>query len=231
MSSNSFFPNTEAGQIVWLTNYVLKLPLHATMCGITDQEISNTSMDVNYYIWMLQHWHPAIQRDARESTAFKLLMVSGSGTDNISHPQAALFPNPPPVPTPGMQKRIFALITRLKTSANYNESIGKNLGIIAILNTTEHPTPEFTVTVELGATGPRVRIDFNKYGHEGIWVESRTNGSDWAFLAIDTVKPYLDERSIADGNSHETREYRLRWWDKSTPHGEWSVIQKAVLGI
>jgi hypothetical protein len=30
------------------------------------------------------------------------------------------------------------------------------------------------------------------------------------FLAIDTVKPYYDERPLAPGNTHETREYRLR---------------------
>jgi hypothetical protein len=93
------------------------------------------------------------------------------------------------------------------------------MGVIATGNTIDHPVPEFTVNVEMGATGSRVRIDFKKYGHDGIWIESRTNGSEWAFLAIDTVKPYLDERPLAEGNSHETREYRLRWWDKSQPHG------------
>ena len=73
-------------------------------------------------------------------------------------------------------------------------------------------------------------IDFKKYGHDGIWIESRINGGEWAFLAIDTVKPYYDERPLAPGNTHETREYRMRWWDKSEAHGEWSSVQKAVVG-
>lgn len=41
----------------------------------------------------------------------------------------------------------------------------------------------------------------------------------------------LDERPLAPGNTHETREYRLRWWDKSVAYGEWTGIQRAVLGL
>ena len=231
MTSNSFFPSTESGQIVWLTNYSSKLSVHSSACGISDEEVTETLKDVRYYIWMLQHWHPAVQRDGKEATAFKLLMVNGSGTGSNVPPQASAFPDPPPVPAPGMQKRLFSQVARIKANPNYNEAVGQNLGIIGISSNVEHPVPEFSVTVEMGATGPRVRIDFKKYGHTGIWIESRINGGDWTFLAIDTVKPYLDERPLASGNLHETREYRLRWWDKSEPHGEWSVMQRAVLGI
>jgi hypothetical protein len=230
MSSNSYFPSTEAEQIIWLSNYVTKLPLHAVSCGISELEVANTQTDLHYYIWLLQYWHPAVQRDAREATAFKTLMVNGNSSDTASHPHASTFPEPPLTPAPGIQKRLFNQIIRFKAGANYNEAIGHDIGVIATGNTVEHPVPEFTVNVELGDTDSRVRIDFKKYGHDGIWIESRTNGNDWAFLAIDTVKPYLDERPLAEGNSHETREYRLRWWDKSQAHGEWSVMQKVVLG-
>jgi hypothetical protein len=94
-----------------------------------------------------------------------------------------------------------------------------------------HPVSEYSLTVALGLESRQVRIDFTKYGHEGIWIESRINGGERAFLAIDTIKPYLDERPLAPGNKHETSEYRLRWWDKSIAHGEWTGIQKAVLGV
>ncbi|MCX7107445.1 MAG: hypothetical protein NTV66_07695 [Methylococcales bacterium] len=142
-----------------------------------------------------------------------------------------LIPNPPPASVPGIQKRLFSQIARIKASLNYNEAIGKDLGIIGTHDTVEHPIPEYSLTVELGANGPCVRIDFNKYRHEGIWIESRINGGEWDFLGVDTVKPYLNERPLAPGNTDETREYRLRWWDKSVAHGECTGIQKAVLGL
>ena len=230
MSTLGFFPTTESGQLVWLTHYSLKLPVNGPLCGISAEEITQTQADLLYYIWMLQEWHPASQRDAKEATAYKQLMIKGNGSGSIEYPKPTVFPNPPAAPAPGIQKRLFSQIARIKASLNYNEAIGKDLGIIAIPDTVDHPVPEYWLTVELGLEMPQVRIDFNKYGHDGIWIESRINGGEWAFLAIDTVKPYLDERPLAPGNTHETREYRMRWWEKSEAHGEWTGIQKAVLG-
>ena len=91
-------------------------------------------------------------------------------------------------------------------------------------------TPEFTASVEQGATGSQVRLDFMKHGHDGIWIENRINGGEWKFLSVSTIKPYLDVSLLATGNNHEAREYRMRWWDKSVAHGEWSGVQAAVLG-
>ncbi len=36
MSGGAFFPNNdnESGQIVWLSRYALKLPIHGPVCGI-----------------------------------------------------------------------------------------------------------------------------------------------------------------------------------------------------
>ena len=129
-----------------------------------------------------------------------------------------------------MQKRLSSQIVRIKASPNYTDVIGHDLGIIAASNSVEHLIPEPTVSVELGKNGSRVRIDFNKYGHDGIWIECRINGGDWVFIGVDTIKPYYDERPLATGNTHETREYRLRWWDKSVAHGEWSAVQLVVIG-
>ena len=230
MSTNNFFPRTEDAQIVWLSHYSLKLPVNGPSCGISAEEITSTQQDIAYWTWLLQYWHPAIQRDAKEATAHKQLMVAGIGNNSLSHPVPSQFPNPPATPEPGMQKRLSSQITRIKASLNYTDVIGHDLGIIAAANTVEHLIPEPTVSVELGENGSRVRIDFNKYGHDGVWIESRINNGDWVFIAIDTVKPYYDERPLAAGNSYETREYRMRWWDKSIAHGEWSPVERVVLG-
>jgi hypothetical protein len=230
MSTNSFFPSTQAGQIVWLSHYALKLPIDGPICDISAEEITNTLADIRYYVWLLQHWHPAVRRDAKEATAYKLLMINGGSSSSAGYPQPSIFPDPPPATAPGIQKRLFSQIARIKASLNYTETIGHGLGIIAASNSVEHLIPEYTITVELSATSNRIRIDFKKYKHDGIRIESRTNGGDWTFLAIDTVKPYYDEHPLAPGNTHETREYRLRWWDKSEANGEWSAVQKAVLG-
>ncbi len=199
------------------------------ICGISPEEISNTLEDISCHIWLLQTWYPATQRDAKKSTSFKRHIIDGDSSDIEPYPIPSVFTDIPKIVAPGIKKRLLNQVARIKTNLNYTETIGHDLGIIAIASNVEHPIPEFTASVEQGSNGNRVRIDFNKYGHEGILIESRTNNGDWVFLAIDTVKPYYDERPLATGNSYETREYRARWWDKSIAHGEWSSVGRVVL--
>ena len=230
MTANSFFPGNEADQIVWLSNYAARLPAVGPVCDISGDEITRTQTDITYQIWLLKDYRPATRRDTAETNSFIALMLNGGEGDSSTHPSPSTFPAPPPIPAPGIQKRLFSQIARIKASAHYNEDIGRSLNIISTIIKVDHPIPEFTAAAELGAEGSRVRINFKKHGHDGIWIESRINGGDWAFLAIDTVKPYLDERPLSVANTHEVREYRMRWWDKSQPHGEWSASQKVVVG-
>ena len=178
MSNNSYFPSTEAGQIIWLTHYSSRLPINGSLCGIDAEEIARTQTDILCYIFILGEWHPAAQVDAKETTAFKLHILTGSGSIPIDYLKPTTFPNPPPLPAPGIQKRLFLQVTRIKASLNYNEAIGKDLGIIAIPNTVEHLVPDYSLAVELGADTPIGRIDFKKYGHDGIWIECRINGGE-----------------------------------------------------
>ena len=231
MANNSFFPTSEDTQLVWLSHYALKLPVNAPICGLSADEVSSTLKDINYLIWMLQSWHPATRRDAISATSHKQLMVSGIGTDTVPHPQPTVFPDAPPATTPGIQKRLFGQIARIKASVNYTDIIGQDMGIIGSPSSVEHLIPEFTVTVEQGQAGSQVRIDFKKHGHDGIWIESRVAVGAWKFLAVSTIKPYIDNSPLTAGNSHEAREYRLRWWDKSVAHGEWSAIKGVAIGI
>jgi hypothetical protein len=220
----------EADQVVWLSHYALRFPVMGPVCGISPEEITSTLDDISCHIWLMQTWHPALQNDAKKATTFKRHIIEDSSSEIEAYPLASVFTDAPKIVAPGIKKRLLNQVARIKTNLNYTETIGHDLGIIAITNSVDPIAPEPTLTVEQGISGSRVRIDFNKYGHDGIYIESRTNNGDWVFLAIDTVKPYYDERSLATGNSYETREYRMRWWDKSIAHGEWSAVVRVVLG-
>lgn len=210
MTNNKYFPTVETEQIIWLSHYSLQLPVNGPVCGIDGNEITPTQTDMTSYIFILQQWHPAPQVDAREATAHKQLIINGSGTAPVPYPQPTLSPNPPPAAMPGIQKRLFNQIARIKVSPHYTEVIGQDLDIIGAADNVELPNPEYSLTVETGTEGPCVCIDFNKYGHKGIWIESRTNNGEWTSIGVDTIKPNIDDRPLAPGNMHETREYRLR---------------------
>ncbi len=152
---------------------------------------------------MLQHWHPCLQRDAKESPFYKTMMVSGSGTETINYPPPTVFPNAPAAPTPCIQRRLLSQINRIKVSLKYTDAIGHDLGVIGIANTTEHLVPIPEALVELGDSGQRVKINFTKFVHEGGWIESRINGGEWVFLAVNTIKPYYDDRPLTGENTSE----------------------------
>ena len=74
-----------------------------------------------------------------------------------------------------------------------------------------------------------MHITFSKFGHQGVYLESRRKNGAWEFLGIDTETPYDDERPLLVANTAETREYRLRFWDKGTPNGDCSPVQKVTV--
>ena len=135
----------------------------------------------------------------------------------------------PPLPLPGILTRAFAQIAGIKSRLEFNDYIGNELGIIGSGDTTEHPWPEFSLHYEHGPELRRVSINCTKHGHVGVWIESRINNGEWVALGADNAKPHYDTRPLLDPNLPEVREYRLRWWDKGEPNGEFSPIQKIVV--
>ena len=132
----------------------------------------------------------------------------------------------------GAVKRVFDQIARVKASAGFKaniEMIGQDLGILGAADTAERPFPEFKLKVETGPACQCVQIDFTKFGHRGVWIESRRNGGAWESLAVDSEMPYLDERLLLSAGVAETREFRLRFWDDG-PNGDWSPVQKVTVG-
>jgi len=125
--------------------------------------------------------------------------------------------------------RIFAVVARIKTSAGYTETIGTDLGVVGS-EEVERETPKFSVSLEQGTGCQCVKLGFFKYGHMGVYIESRRGASGlWELLAIDTESPYLDERPLLVAGTPEVREYRMRFWDKGTPNGPWTTVASVTV--
>ena len=226
-----YYPGDEPKQVIWLTNYRDKIIIHGPSLGLTAGEITDIVADLNFYIFLLQTWHPALQNDVKEGTTYKKLVSEGTGPLEPL-PAPSTFPSPPAPPArpPGVLTRVFNQVARIKKSGGYTEPIGTDLGVIGAEDATVHEFPEFTTKVEQGPTGQRVRLPFTKFGHKGVFIESRRGTGAWEMLGIDLESPYLDERPLLVAGQPETREYRMRWYDADGPNGEWSPVQKVTVG-
>ena len=128
-------------------------------------------------------------------------------------------------------KRLFNQIVRIKAHAAYTPAMGMDLQIIGPEDTSDHPTPEFKLKVQDGSGHQEVEIKFTKFGHDGVYIELRRNAGAWGFLAIDTNSPYDDDTALLSSPNAEMREYRMRFWDAGEPNGDWSAVQKVMVGV
>jgi hypothetical protein len=225
-----YFPKTDADRILWLRVYWAMLLSHGPRLGLSDAEVAETRAGIELYLWMLESLSPVAHQFALDTTAARKNLAYGEGTDPIVIPTLPNFPSPPPAVLPGLFNRIFNQVQRMKLHPNYTESIGRELGILPIIDTTEHPVPEFTVTAEAGPNGMRPCIVYKKHRHPGVVGDYRVNGGPWLPLGHFNQATIYDDRPLAVLGTAETREYRLRWLDKDQGHGDWSVIQSVVLG-
>ena len=90
-------------------------------------------------------------------------------------------------------------------------------------------SPRFLTELLQGVGFQRVKLTFYKYGHMGVYIESRRGTGAWEMLGIDTDSPYSDERPLLAAGQPEVREYRMRFWDKGTPNGDWTDVAKVTV--
>lgn len=129
---------------------------------------------------------------------------------------------------PGLPNRLFNLAAQIKLAPAYTDAIGTDLGI-AGSEEAPKPAPKFSATPEQDGECQCVKLTFYKYGHMGVHIEGRRGAGGWEFLGIDTESPYTDERPLLVAGTPEVREYRMRFWDKGTPNGDWTDVVKVTV--
>jgi len=164
----------------WLLNYQAKIAVYGTTCGLGAAEIAATLADIAYYVFLLQELDQDVSEKAHKFTDYKQHMIYGYSHGSLLHPLSCMYPNMPPVPAPGIHKRLLEQIVRIKASSHYTETMGQELGVIS----TDVIAPINAVKQIIGI-GNRVRKDSLSHDYEGVWIESHVNGADWAFFASD----------------------------------------------
>ena len=234
MKRQNYYPSRIGDQVNWLDNYGTKLPTYGTTLGLTAPEVTASVNDAKWANYVLGSWLSAVRAFSPSTTDAVDNVLTGTGNAAVVLPTftAPALPAGVTAALPGSLTRIFTVAAKVKLSANYTEAIGTDLGIVGSVQTTPNVTasPRFLTEVLQGAGGQTVKITFYKQGHMGVYIEGRrgANGA-WEFLGIDTESPYLDERPLLVATQPEVREYRLRFWDKGTPNGDWSDVTSVTV--
>ncbi|MBI3878567.1 MAG: hypothetical protein HY301_00685 [Verrucomicrobia bacterium] len=230
MKRQDYYPSRIGDQVNWLDNYSDKLPIHGTTLGVLAADVTASVADGKWCKYVLGSWLTAVRAFSPSTTDAVDDVLTGAGASAIVLPTftGPALPAGVTAQLPGALARIFALIAKMKLSGNYTEAIGTDLGIVG-QQVTEKATPKFNATLEQGAGSQSVRLTFSKYTHMGVYIEARRGTAAFDFLAIDTESPYLDDRPLLIAGTPEVREYRMRFWDKGTPNGDWTDVVKVTV--
>jgi hypothetical protein len=233
MRRQRWYPSRIADQIPWHENFRTKLPGYVVTLGMDLAKADAAVATSRYVIYVLSQWLAAARTFGQSSTQAIDLLLQGSGVDAVVLPvfTAPALPAAVSAVPPGALTRLFELVREMKESDAYTKTIGQDLGIIGSEDAADHPSPTLKLTVDAGTVCQCVDIVFVKFGHMGVYLESRRNGGAWEFLAIYTESPYMDERPLLVAGVPEIREYRARFWDKGTPNGEWTDVARTTVSL
>ena len=231
MRKLTYYPSRIADQVIWLENYATKLSVHAPNFNISPTDTGTSISDARWCAYVLGEWLPAVRAFAPSTTDAVDTVLTGAGPNVVTLPAFTVPALPSGVgqQRPGALTRIFNLVAKLKLDVYYTEAIGTDLGIVGSQDASSHATPKFTAEIQQGSGVQVVKLVFFKYTHMGVYIESRRSTGAWEMLGIDTVSPYMDERALLTPATPEMREYRMRFWDKGTPNGDWTDVAKVTV--
>lgn len=197
--------------------------------GLTPAQITAQAADADYYNYVLE-CQAVIQNDAREWSAWKRLVRRGKGAS--TPPAAPTLPTPVPPVAPGIETRFRALMNQAKTNANYNEPVGKALGIEGSVQSGPDLTT-VTPVLKVRVVGDQVLIEWGWGGNAGfldmIEIEvDRGDGKGFTLLTYDTTPNYTDTTPFPATPAKWT--YRAIYRVADERVGNWSSPVSVMVG-
>ncbi|MBL9117361.1 MAG: hypothetical protein JNJ83_20300 [Verrucomicrobiaceae bacterium] len=239
MKHQLYFPARHADQLGWLIHFRQVLPRVAERLwpGVPAEERMHLERlgDLDWLIYMmgtLMAWLRSCSK-AVMSMQRALLTGKAEGARELVLPSF----EPPLPPGPGVRggalKRVFQLVRAIKTAPGYTEEIGRELDIVGNLHAKRPVRPVFNLGASNDGARGVVRVRVKRFGHVGVWVETRRNGGAWEPLhgGVFTGRVVVDRRPLLDAATEETREYRMRFQDATGDlAGEWSPVLGLQVG-
>jgi len=204
---------------------------YASVLGVTPAQVTTQAADADYFQYVLS-CQQIIQRAALQWTGWKDIVRAGGAIPPTGIPAVPALPPTVTAVAPGVEERFRALVQQIKKSANYNDTIGKALGIEGPQKT----PPDFsTLQPELEASlnGNRVEVDWG-WGGNSTFLDAcelqvdRGDGKGWIFLAIDTTPGYVDTAPFPAAPAKWS--YRAIYRVDDTQVGQWSKPVALTVG-
>jgi hypothetical protein len=197
MKNIKYMPGTDSGKGVWFDNFNIKLPLYATVLGVTNTELQSVQDDNNMYQYIIRTAE-AHKQTLSNLLSYKNMLKGASGSQHIGAvPSLPVLPAPPTLVPEGIFDRVSQLVARIKKSFAYSDNIGADLGVLVSATVTidvDAMQPDITVRLDVG----RPRIKWVKGYSDAIDLYAdRNDGNGFVFLGRSLKSEYIDMTVLA----------------------------------
>lgn len=230
MRHQVYFPVRIGDQIVWLRNFKIKLPTHATTLALDAGDVTAILLDVDTAIYGLDTYRGALA--PASSACYQCIEVALYGDNVVGNVAWQGFTPPAGAPAAvanGCMKRVFTYIgDKIKTATGYNPAIGEDLGVEGTVAAAPPPP---------GSTAPDFDLRSTTDGKmEVLWRKNQFDGVRMEFdLGAAGIKSDIDLRPnytlnwLPAAGQSVIIKVRLRYLFKGEDFGTWSDWQQWTL--
>ena len=234
MKRNSYWPIRKGDQIIWLVNWVNKLPGYAIALGLTPAQITAAIADALWLIYVLQEWQGAVKAFLLACTAAANTAQTGDGTAVMTLPvftPPALPAGGTPVNT-GALYRTFALVQTIKDSPGRTDAIEADLRIVGSAQQgPDYDTVAPKFIVSLTPAGVFLDWDFGGFAAFLDMIDfevDRGDGKGWVPLNSDSTPGYTD--TFPQPTAPIRWKYRAIYRLGDQRVGKWSAEMSIIVG-
>ncbi len=222
MAKDYYLPRGDKKKILWLNNFVVRLPYYAATLDINPSTLTSIQNDAKMFEYAVK-LVDSFSKTKKEKTAFKNQLRDGPELKTpVCIPQFSIQKPPAAVP-PGIFKRITSLVRKIKVHDNYTIAIGKHLDIIGPDAYLDINTLKPKLKVRFTADRPIIKYRKRKTDGVDIYVD-RDDGRGFVFLTTDKEPDYIDPTEVPEGIKSIVWRYKARYRIGKEQIGQFSKI-------
>ena len=228
-NSNNYLPSGDNDRVTWLNNFYGKLPGYAPTLGITATEVTSVADDTAMFTYTVNISN-VYKQTAQNMVAYKSLLKH----QQLSTGPLGAIPGLPPIPPAptavpaGVFDRIAKLVARIKSSANYTNSIGQDLDIIAAPIVVTTATMQPTLRVSLDAGRPHIKWPKGNADALDLYVD-REDTAGYILLGRFISPEYIDTYNLPSTMPLAQWDYKAIYVIGNNPVGLYSPAESIIV--
>ncbi len=199
-----YLPNTDLNRGSFITQFAAGLLVHATTLGIDPLEVTFVQNAALYFNFLLDT-NVAMKKQMNEWVAYKDGFIFKDIGQSVGVlPSVPVITPPAVIINEPIFARITLLVNNIKSRITYNETIGRELGIIG----TEIVEPDYNTVkplISVISTANKVIVKWKKERFSSIDVYiDKGRGTGFVFLDNDSRPPFEMPINLPQGAAPET---------------------------